>query len=141
MNKHQQTLQAVMEGKLPLPPIAELIGIRLTGFEDGSVSMEMEASKKHWNPMKTLHGGVLCDIADAAMGTAFFTTLADGESYTTVDLSIKFLSPVIEGKVTAQAHVVKRGHHLGYMECELRDAKGELIAKANSTCIATGTKQ
>jgi len=140
MNKNQQTLQAVMEGKLPLPPVAELIGIRLTNYEDGSVSMEMEASKKHWNPMKTLHGGVLCDIADAAMGTAFFTTLADGESYTTVDLSIKFLSSVIEGRVTAQAHVVKRGLHLGYMECELRNAQGELIAKANSTCIVTGRK-
>lgn len=141
MNKNQQILQAVMEGKLPLPPIAELIGIRLTSFGDGSAGMEMEASKKHWNQLKTLHGGVFCDIADAAMGTAFFTTLADGESYTTVDLSIKFLSPVIEGKVTAQAHVVRRGHHLGYVECELRNAQGELVAKANSTCIVTGNKQ
>jgi len=140
MNKNQQILQAAMEGKVPLPPIAELIGIRLTNFGDGSVTMEMEASKKHWNPMKTLHGGVLCDIADAAMGTAFFTTLGDGESYTTVDLDIRFISPVIEGKVTADAHVVKRGHLLGYMECELRDAKGELVAKANSNCIVTGRR-
>lgn len=126
-----------MEGKLPLPPIADLIGIRLTGFEDGSASMEMEAGKKHWNPMKTVHGGILCDISDAAMGAAFLTTLADGENYTTVDLSIKFLKPVIEGRIIAQANVVKRGKRLGYLECELRDAQGELIAKANSTCIVT----
>jgi uncharacterized protein (TIGR00369 family) len=97
--------------------------------------MEMEAGKKHWNPMKTVHGGILCDIADAAMGAAFLTTLADGENYTTVDLSIKFLKPVIEGRITAQANVVKRGKRLGYIECELRDTQGELIAKADSTCI------
>jgi uncharacterized protein (TIGR00369 family) len=135
MNKNQEILRAVMEGKLPLPPIADLIGIRLTSFEDGSATMEMEAGKKHWNPMKTVHGGILCDIADAAMGAAFLTTLADGENYTTVDLSIKFLKPVIEGRITAQANVVKRGKRLGYIECELRDTQGELIAKADSTCI------
>jgi len=135
MTKIQETLQAVMEGKLPLPPVAQLVGFRLTSFSEGSVTLEMQAGKKHWNQLGTVHGGILCDIADAAMGTAFFTTLCDGESYTTVALSIEFLNPVIEGKIVAKAFVVRRGKHLGYTECELRDAQGEFIAKANSTCV------
>jgi uncharacterized protein (TIGR00369 family) len=135
MNKNQELLQAMIDGKLPVPPIADLIGIRLTNIGEGAVTMEMDASKKHWNPMKTLHGGVLCDIADAAMGTSFFTTLDEGERYTTVDLSVKFLSSVVEGKIIAHAYVVRRGRHLGYMECELRDADGALVAKANSSCM------
>jgi uncharacterized protein (TIGR00369 family) len=135
MNKNQDYLQSMIDGKLPVPPIADLIGIRLTNIANGSVTMEMDASEKHWNPMKTLHGGVLCDIADAAMGTSFFTTLDEGESYTTVDLSIKFLSPVIKGKIIAHGYVVRRGRHLGYMECELRDVNDNLVAKASSSCI------
>jgi uncharacterized protein (TIGR00369 family) len=135
MNTNQELLQAMIDGKFPVPPIADLIGIWLTNIGEGTVTMEMEAGKKHWNPMKTLHGGVPCDIADPAMGISFFTTLDEGESYTTVDLSIKFLSPVVEGKIIAHAYVVKRCRHLDYMECELQNADSTLIAKANSSCI------
>lgn len=119
----------------PMPPIAELIGIRLIGVEEGQIIMEMDASEKHWNPMKTLHGGVICDIADAAMGAAFFTTLNDGEDYTTVDLNVKFLRPFVKGKLRATAHVVKRGRRLGYMECEVTNDDGDLVAKVTSSCI------
>ncbi|MFX1484298.1 MAG: PaaI family thioesterase [Promethearchaeota archaeon] len=122
------------EGKLPPPPIGELMGIRLVEVGDGRIVMEMDADEKHWNPMKTLHGGVLCDIADAAMGASFLTTLEDDETYTTVDLNIKFLRPVITGRLRATANVVKRGKRLGYMECEVTK-DGELVAKATSSCI------
>ncbi|MFQ5771237.1 MAG: PaaI family thioesterase, partial [bacterium] len=50
--------------------------------------------KQHANPMGTLHGGVLCDIADAAMGMAYASTLEQGESFTTLELKINFLKPV-----------------------------------------------
>jgi uncharacterized protein (TIGR00369 family) len=125
----------MIDGRTPVPPLANLIGIRLKDIGEGSVTMEMEAGKKHWNPMKTVHGGFLCDITDAAMDTTFFTTLAEGEDYTTVDLSIKSLSPVIEDTIIAQALAVKRGKRLGSMECELWTANGDLAAKANSSCI------
>ncbi|MBD3404859.1 MAG: hotdog fold thioesterase [Candidatus Lokiarchaeota archaeon] len=125
----------MQSGKVPAPPIAKLLGMQLRDVSKGCVVMEMEATKKHWNPMHTLHGGVMCDIADAAMGSAFFTTLDDDESYTTVDLHIKFLKPVITGKITASATVVKRGRRLGYIECEIRNDEGELVAKADSSCI------
>jgi uncharacterized protein (TIGR00369 family) len=139
-NKHQELLRAMGEGKLPAPPIAELIGFKLIEVGNGRIVMEMNASEKHWNPMKTLHGGVICDITDAAMGTSFYTTLEDNESYTTVDLNIKFLRQVITGKLTASAKVVKRGRRLGYMECEVTNEDGELVAKATSSCLVLNQK-
>jgi len=95
----------------------------------------MDIDEKYYNPMGILHGGVMCDLADAAMGTSFFTTLQENESYKTVDLRISFLQPVKEGKLQALAKIVKRGKRLGYMECEILNEEGELVAKASSTCI------
>jgi len=86
--------------------------------------------------MGTLHGGILCDIADAAMGMAFASTLGPKESFTTVELKINFFRPVWEANLRAEGKVVRRGRNLGYVECEVTDERGQLVAKAASTCLA-----
>ena len=86
--------------------------------------------------MGTLHGGVLCDIADAAMGVAFASTLAPEESITTIELKINFFRPVWQAQLKAEATVVQRGRTIGYLECTIVDENGRLIAKAASTCMA-----
>ena len=75
--------------------------------------------------MGTLHGGILCDIADAAMGMAFASTLAPEESFTTVELKINFFRPVWEACLKAEGKVVRRGRSLGYLECEISDERGD----------------
>jgi uncharacterized protein (TIGR00369 family) len=85
--------------------------------------------------MGTLHGGVLCDLADAAMGMAFASTLASDESFTTTALSINFFRPVWQALLRAEARVVNRGKTLGYLECDVLDEANRLIAKATSTCV------
>ena len=87
------------------------------------------------NPMGTLHGGVYCDLSDAAMGYAYAATLAEGESFTTVELKINFFRPVRTGKLTAEARVVKAGSSLGYVECDVTDQASKLVARAASTCM------
>src|SRR5499425_1129394 len=68
-------------------PIMKTLGLRLVEVGDGTASFEMEAKTElHSNPMGTIHGGVLCDVADAAIGTAYFTTVGDGGSFTSIDL-------------------------------------------------------
>ena len=116
-------------------PVAKLIGFRLTAVEDGSAVFELEAGQQHRNPMGTLHGGVLCDVADAAMGVAYASTLADGESFTTLEHKINFLRPFWDGILTATARVVKAGRTIGLAECDVTDADGRLIARAMSTCM------
>ncbi len=95
----------------------------------------MEVEERHHNPMGTLHGGVYCDLADAAMGYAYASTLGEGESFTTVELKINFLRAVRHGKLTAEARVVKAGSTLGYVECDVTDQDGRLVARAASTCM------
>jgi uncharacterized protein (TIGR00369 family) len=86
--------------------------------------------------MGTLHGGILCDIADAAMGIAFASTLAPDESFTTVELKINFFRPVWQAQLKAEGMVVRRGHTIGYVECTITDEENRLVAKAASTCMA-----
>ena len=97
--------------------------------------VEFEAGPQHANPMGTLHGGGFCDLADAAMGTAWVTGLKEGETCTTIELKINYFRPVWSGKLTAEARVVRRGQTLGYVECDVRDAEGKLVAKSSSTLM------
>ena len=121
--------------KIP-PPVAELIGFERLAFGDGKCTMRLEAGPQHANPMGTLHGGILCDLADGAMGMAFFTTCAEGESFTTLELKINFLRPFWTGTLLAHGRVVQRGRTVGMTECDVVDEQDRLIAKATSTVMA-----
>jgi len=128
-------LHAAVRGELPKPPVARLIGFTLTAVAEGRATVVLEAGPQHSNPMGTLHGGILCDVADAAMGIAYASTLGEGESFTTLELKINFLKPIWNAKLTAEGKVVKRGRTIGLTECEVTDEKGSLVARASSTCM------
>jgi uncharacterized protein (TIGR00369 family) len=121
--------------KIP-PPVAELLGVEFVDAGDGECTMRMEAGKQHSNPMGTIHGGILCDIADAAMGMAFFSTLEEGETFTTLELKINYLRPFWTGTLLAHGKVVSRGKTVGLTECRVVDDQDRLIAHATSTCMA-----
>jgi uncharacterized protein (TIGR00369 family) len=125
----------VQRGEAPPPPIGRLLGFVLKEIEPGRAVFEIEAGERHHNPMGTLHGGVYCDLADAAMGYAYAATLGEGETFTTVELKINFLRPVRQGRLTAEARVVKAGGILGYVECDVTDQTGKLVGRAVSTCL------
>jgi len=116
-------------------PIAELLGFRVEEIGGGRAVGSLRSGPQHANPMGTLHGGVLCDLSDAAMGMAFVTTLAPDESFTTVALSINFFRPVWQTLLRAEARVVNRGKSVGYVECDVTDQDGKQVAKARSTCF------
>lgn len=116
-------------------PIARLIGFEAKDIGDGRATIVLAAGPQHANPMGTLHGGILCDIADAAMGIAFASTLAPDESFTTVELKINFFRPVWQAQLKAEGTVVQRGRTMGYVECTVTDEQNRLIAKASSTCM------
>src|SRR5262245_43221385 len=99
--------QKMIAGELPPAPVAQLIGFRLTEVGDGKAVAELDADQRHANPMGTLHGGILCDIADAAMGMAYASLGGEDESFTTIELKINFLRPVWNSKLRASAEVVK----------------------------------
>ena len=116
-------------------PIARLIGFEAKNVADGRATVVLAAGPQHANPMGTLHGGILCDIADAAMGMAFASTLAPEESFTTVELKVNFFRPIWQAQLKAEGTVVQRGRTIGYVECDITDEENRLVAKAASTCV------
>lgn len=121
--------------KLP-PPVAALIGFEAVMVEAGRAVFRLGTSvDKHANPMGTVHGGILCDLADAAMGMACASLLEADESFTTLELKMNFFRPVWEATLEARATVVHRGRSMVYLECDvLRVPEGKLVARASSTC-------
>jgi uncharacterized protein (TIGR00369 family) len=136
-----ERIESMIRGEIPGPPANRLIGFDLVKVGPGSAVFEMEAGPQHANPMGTLHGGILCDIADAAMGVAYASTLQEGESFTTLELKINFFKPVWNARLRAVAHIVKRGKTVGMVECDVLDEGESLVARASSTCMTLSGKQ
>jgi uncharacterized protein (TIGR00369 family) len=141
MSKMLDLIRMVQRGELPPPPVATLIGFTIGSIEPGRVVMEMEAGPQHANPMGTVHGGILCDLADAAMGMSYASTLDEGETFTTLELKINFLKPVWTGRLTATGRMVKGGRTVGLVECDIHDDKDRLVARASSTCMTLRGEQ
>ena len=138
---HLEMVKGLAAGALPAPPIAKLLGFHPIEVELGHVVMEMDAKPEHANPMGTLHGGVICDLADGAIGCALATTLEDDESFTTVDLTANYFKPVWNARLRASAHVTRRTKSLGFIECDVKDEKGSVVAKVFSTCMVLRGEQ
>jgi uncharacterized protein (TIGR00369 family) len=139
--KLQDHMEMMVHGSIPPAPIAELIGFKLVSIGSGQAVVEFEANERHANPMGTLHGGVLCDIGDAAMGMAYASTLGEGETFTTLELKINFLRPVWRGRLRAEGRVASAGRTIGLAECDIFDEKGRLVARATSTCMTLRGEQ
>lgn len=121
-------------GTADFAPITKKLGLRLVSFEDGRAVVEMDVDETFHNSMGMVHGGVFCDLADAAIGCAMATTLADDDGFTTIDLQASYFRGVRSGHLTAQAKVVRRGRTTAYLECEIYESE-KLTAKVISTCM------
>ncbi|MFC0273493.1 PaaI family thioesterase [Metabacillus herbersteinensis] len=134
MNK-LEGLKKMAMGEIPGSPAAQVIGFNVSEVEEGRVVIEMDATERLHNPMGTLHGGILCDIADAAMGYAFATTLAEDELFTTMEIKLNFLKPIFKSKLRAEGKLIKKGSSVGLLECHVYDEKQSLVAHSTSTCM------
>lgn len=137
--KMRLILETMVKGKWRAPA-GELIGYKLTDYGEGKAVFSMRADKRHHNPMGGVHGGILCDILDAAMGIAMVTTLTENENFTTINLQINYLKGVMEADLVAEGTVVKKGKTIGYVEGILKDENDNLIATAQSTCMVLREK-
>ena len=118
------------------PAIAKTLGFKLIDVGPGTATMEMVAdTEKHANPMGTIHGGVFCDMADAAIGTAHAASLAEDESFTTIDLQINFFRPVWNGRIRAIARPVNLGRQISRYLCDILSDDGKLVAQVASTVM------
>ena len=137
-----EKLKASFEKLKTQPNICLFLGITPVELKPGEATFEMTANPDHSNFTGTLHGGIMVDICDVAMGIAVATQLDESKSFTTVDLQMHYFRPVFIGtKIKAIAKVIKQGSAISYAEAELWDDKNKLVAKAQSNLMILNKDQ
>jgi uncharacterized protein (TIGR00369 family) len=111
------------------------LGARIAEAEPGRVVVELPVGPQHRHGEGVVQGGVITQIADAAMGITLATLQEDGMWNTTIELKINFLRPVIEGRLRAIGRVVEMKQTLFFSEADVIDEKGRVVARASSTCM------
>lgn len=130
-------LQAMVDGTAPHPPIMDTLD--MCGFYPtrGRVAVELRAQPFHYNPLGSVHGGVIATLLDTACGCTVHSTLEVGEMYTSMDLTTKFLraATVESGLLRCEGRIIQRGRRTALAEATLTDEAGRTIAHATSTCM------
>jgi uncharacterized protein (TIGR00369 family) len=134
-------LRAIQDGELPPPPVARLLGLEVEQISEGLVTFAFDPAEYHYNPLGTVHGGVLTTVLDSAMGCAVYSKLRAGLTYTTLELKVNFLRPVrvTTGRVRGEGKVVHLGGRVATAEAHLVDESGALYAHATSTCLISSS--
>jgi uncharacterized protein (TIGR00369 family) len=130
-------LEKIRSGAVPPPPIAVTLGFRLAEIGEGFAVFDMKPEEFHYNPLATVHGGVICTLLDSAMSCAVHTLLPKGRAYTTAELKINFVRPITRETplVRAEGRVIHPGRQLATSEGKLVDGKGRLYAHGVATCL------
>jgi len=117
-------------------PISTLLGIRIATIGEGEACLEMRVDASiHGNQQGTVHGGLLSELADAAIGTARSTLIGERESFTSIDLCIKFFRPVWKAVLTATAKPVQRGKTITHYQCEIMSEDRKVVALATGSVM------
>ncbi|RLE25762.1 MAG: PaaI family thioesterase [Actinobacteria bacterium] len=114
-------------------PLRDFLGMELTGDEPGGGTATIDITEKHHNPNGVVHGAVLFAMVDTAMGKATMSVLDENFFCATIEVSLRFIRPVGNGTVVAEATVLKRGRHVVHLDARIHDAEGRLIATSDGT--------
>jgi uncharacterized protein (TIGR00369 family) len=137
----KERFMEVSEGKADLPPIMATLGMKVVQFGDGSAALKMNVDRRFHNPMGTLHGGIMTDLADACMGIATMSTLGEDETFTTLELKMNFIRPVYEDELTAEAKVLHRGKKVVLVESVVKNSEGKDVARGTATQMILQSKR
>jgi uncharacterized protein (TIGR00369 family) len=131
----RELLQSILDGRLPAPPIAGLIGARLVSIDEGTVVFECTPDESVYNPIGLVHGGLLCTLLDSAAGCAVHSLLPAGVAYSTIEIKVSFLSAVRAGNgpLQAEGRVIRVGRQVAFAEAHARTADGKLVGHATSS--------
>jgi uncharacterized protein (TIGR00369 family) len=130
-------LRAIGSGEVPPPPIALLLGMEVPHIDPGRAVFTLEAGEHLYNPIGSVHGGVLATLLDSALGCAVHSTLPAGVGYTTIDLNVTYLRPATRdsGRLTCEAELIHSGRKVATSRAQIVDDDGRLYATATTTCL------
>ena len=130
-------LRTLIRGELPPPPIMAHLNMTLVDADIGTATFVCEPDESHYNPIGTVHGGVVCTLLDSALGCAVQSTLAQGQGYTSIEIKVNYLRPVLAGAgpLTCVGTVTKPGNRVAFADGVVTDASGKAVATATGSLL------
>lgn len=136
-------ITAIAEGLVPAPPVGHLLGMRPVEVSTGRVVFALDPGEHLYNPIGSVHGGMLSTLLDSAIGCAVHTTLPAGTAYTTVELHVNFVRPVTAatGALRCEGSVIHAGRTIATGEGRVTGPDGKLYAHGTATCLLVGGRE
>ncbi len=130
-------LRKIVDGQVPPPPIAALMGMRLEEVEPGRAVFSLDVGEHLYNPIGSVHGGAFCTVLDSAMGCAVHSALPAGKSYTTLELKVNLVKAltVQTPTVRSEGRVISSGRRVATASAQIVGPDGTLFAHATTTCL------
>jgi uncharacterized protein (TIGR00369 family) len=132
-----EIMHGILDGTLPRPPIVNTLGIGLVEAEEGRAVFELTPQEWHYNPIGSVHGGVISTLVDSALGCAVHTRLPAGVGYTSLEIKVNFVRAVTlkTGTIRCEGTVLSLGRRAATAEARVTTAEGKLVAHATTTCM------
>ncbi|WP_059021481.1 PaaI family thioesterase [Mycobacterium sp. M26] len=130
-------MKKMAAGELPGAPMASHFAMDVIDVESGAVTFRCIPDASHYNPVGTVHGGLVCTLLDSALGCATHTTLPAGMGYTSIEIKVNYLRPVAAGTgaLTCNGRVTKPGRRVAFAEGEVLDSEGRVVATASGSLL------
>ncbi len=130
-------LKTLIGQELPPPPIMSHLNMTLVDAQVGTATFECTPDESHYNPIGTVHGGLVCTLLDSALGCAVQSTLAQGQGYTSIGITVNYLRPVHAnaGPLTCVGTVTKPGNRVAFADGVVTDASGKVVATATGSLL------
>jgi|TARA_R110002095_G_scaffold75555_2_gene64475 uncharacterized protein (TIGR00369 family) len=131
-----ESLNAMLAGEFPHPPMAATMPSRLVHVEEGFVRFLVKADERHLNPMGGIHGGFSATVMDTITGVAVHSVMEAGKSYSTINLNVKMIRPIpIDQELIAEGTLINRSRRLAVSEGKIMDENGKVYASGSATCM------
>lgn len=133
----QAYLDAMSAGTIDFPPLLHTLDFKVEGVREGQAVFSFQPQEFHYNPIGTVHGGVITAMLDSAMGCALHSTLEAGAGYTTLEIKVNFLKAITikTGILKATGRIIHAGKRTALTEATLADETGTVYAHGTSTCM------
>jgi len=130
-------VQGLVDGTVPLNPMAETLGYDIVEASKGRVVVTAEPDPKHRNPFGTIHGGLAATLLDSCMGLSVLSMLDRGFSQTTLEFKISLVRPITPqtGRISAEGKIISCGRRIGTAEGKITDKDGRTLAHGTTTCL------
>ena len=130
-------MSAMLDGRLPPPPIAETLDFVLIEVAKGRAVFQGAPKFAFYNPLGTVHGGWYATLLDSALGCAVHTSLEAGQAYTTAELSVNIVraASANTGPLRAIGEVIHVGRQMATAQARIVGPDGRLYAHGTTTCL------